>query len=80
MKLVRFWKTKFESLDFIVDTVEQQNYGNQLVIQHRDAHQLAYSGRCPYGYSFSGEAQRKKRHFRSEGNRAYTVWCSGYEV
>ncbi|MFB5932497.1 M20 family metallopeptidase [Peribacillus frigoritolerans] len=63
-------KTKFESLDFIVDTVEQQSYGNQLVIQHRDAHQPHILVVAHMDTVFP-EGTAQKRPFKVKGNRAY---------
>ncbi|TKH01169.1 M20 family metallopeptidase [Peribacillus simplex] len=63
-------KTKFESLDFIVNTVEQQNYGNQLVIQHREANQPHILIVAHMDTVFP-EGTAQKRPFKVKGNRAY---------
>ncbi|MEF2093876.1 M20 family metallopeptidase [Bacillus sp. CFBP9009] len=63
-------KAKFESLDFIVDTVEQQNYGNQLVIQHREANQPHILIVAHMDTVFP-EGTAQKRPFKVKGNRAY---------
>ncbi|WHY96121.1 M20 family metallopeptidase [Peribacillus simplex] len=63
-------KTKFESLDFIVNTVEQQNYGNQLVIQHREALQPHILVVAHMDTVFP-EGTAQKRPFKVNGNRAY---------
>ncbi|MFD9624866.1 M20 family metallopeptidase [Peribacillus muralis] len=63
-------KAKFESLDFIVDIVEQRDYGNQLVIQHREAvepHILVVA----HMDTVFPEGTAQQRPFKVKGNRAF---------
>ncbi|WP_345796675.1 M20 family metallopeptidase [Peribacillus muralis] len=63
-------KAKFESLDFIVDIVEQKDYGNQLVIQHREAvepHILVVA----HMDTVFPEGTAQQRPFKVKGNRAF---------
>ncbi|MFD6206942.1 M20 family metallopeptidase [Peribacillus sp. NPDC060253] len=63
-------KAKFESLDFIVNVVEQKHYGNQLVIQHRDANQPHILVVAHMDTVFP-EGTAQKRPFKVKGNRAF---------
>lgn len=69
-KIGTILKTKFESLDFIVNIVEQKNYGNQLVIQHRDALQPHILVVAHMDTVFP-EGTVQKRPFKVIGDRAY---------
>lgn len=63
-------KAKFERLDFIVEVKEEKEYGNHLVIQHRDAinPEIIIIGHMDTVFP---EGTAKVRPFTIEGNRAY---------
>ncbi|WP_340371782.1 M20 family metallopeptidase [Peribacillus sp. FSL E2-0218] len=63
-------KAKFEGLDFIVDIVKQKDYGNQLVIQHREAVQPHILVVAHMDTVFP-EGTALKRPFKVKGNRAF---------
>ena len=63
-------KAKFERIDFIVGVIHEKEYGNHLVIQHRDAKnpEIIIVGHMDTVFP---EGTAKKRPFIIEGERAF---------
>ena len=63
-------KAKFERLDFLVEVIEEKEFGNHLVIQHRDATdpEIMILGHMDTVFP---EGTARSRPFKMEGNRAF---------
>ena len=67
-------KAKFERLDFIVEVIEEKEYGNHLVIQHRDATnpEIIIIGHMDTVFP---EGTAQIRPFTIEGKSSFWSWC-----
>ena len=70
MQLVLLLKAKFEQIGFIVGVIHEKEYGNHLVIQHRDANnpEIIIIGHMDTVFP---EGTAKNSPFIIEGNRAF---------
>lgn len=69
-KISSLLKSKYERLGFIVEVIEEKEYGNHLVMQHRDATnpEILILGHMDTVFP---EGTAKTRPFTIEGNRAF---------
>ena len=69
-KISTLLKTKFERLDFLVEVIEEKEFGNHLVIQHRDATdpEIIILGHMDTVFP---DGTASSRPFNMKGNRAF---------